>query len=100
MRLKAAFDKDGVLRTFTVFGDYPTIMPDRKIYFENESLFRGWMLLSYKKKAGASSGMENYPIKHALDKDIRTWWSAGTGNAGEWLSVELDNKSIFQSGTQ
>ena len=47
----AAFDKDGVLKTFTAFGDYPTVMPDRKIDFEKESLFKGWMLLSYKKKA-------------------------------------------------
>ena len=89
----AAFDKDGVLRTFTAFGDYPTIMPDHKIDFDNESLFRGWMLLSYKKKAEASSALENYPIKNAFDEDIRTWWSAGTGNAGEWLSIELDDSS-------
>lgn len=93
----AAFDKDGVLRTFTAFGDYPTIMPDHKIDFEKENLFRGWMLLSYKKKAEASSFMENYPIKNAFDEDIRTWWSASTGNAGEWLSVELDNKSTVNA---
>jgi xylan 1,4-beta-xylosidase len=91
----ASFDKDGVLRTFTSFGDYPTIMPDRKIDFEKESLFRGWMLLSYNKKATASSSMDNYPVKNAFDEDIRTWWSASTGNAGEWLSVELgDNTTI------
>jgi xylan 1,4-beta-xylosidase len=89
----AAFDKDGVLRTFTAFGDYPTVMPDHKIDFDNESLFRGWMLLSFKKRAEASSGMENYPIKNAFDEDIRTWWSAGSGNPGEWLSVELDDNS-------
>jgi xylan 1,4-beta-xylosidase len=88
----AAFDKDGVLRTFTTFGDYPTIMPDHKINFEKESLFRGWMLLSYKKKAEASSSMEKYPVINALDEDIRTWWSASTGNAGEWLNVELEDK--------
>ncbi len=89
----AAFDKDGVLRTFTVFGDYPTIMPDRKIDFEKGSLFKGWMLLSYKKKAEASSAMDNYPVKNAFDEDIRTWWSASTGDAGEWLRVELDDNS-------
>jgi xylan 1,4-beta-xylosidase len=88
----ACFDKDGVLRTFTAFGDYPTRLPDRKIDFEKESLFRGWMLLSYNKKAAASSSLEKYPVKNAFDEDIRTWWSASTGNAGEWLSVELDNK--------
>lgn len=93
----AAFDKDGVLRTFTAFGDYPTIMPDRKIDFEKENLFSGWMLLSYKKKAEASSSMEKYPVENAFDEDIRTWWSASSGNAGEWLSVELDDKSTVNA---
>jgi len=88
----ACFDKDGGLRTFTAFGDYPTIMPGRKIDFEKESLFRGWMLLSYNKKAAASSSVEKFPVKNAFDENIRSWWSASTGNAGEWLSVELDNK--------
>lgn len=93
----AAFDKDGVLRTFTAFGDYPTIMPDRKIDFEKESLSKGWMLLSYKKNAEASSAMENYPVNNAFDEDIRTWWSARTGNNGEWLSVELDDNSTVNA---
>jgi hypothetical protein len=88
----ASFDKNGVLRTYTAFGDYPTIMPGRKIDFEKESLFTGWMLLSYNKKATASSSMEKYPVHNAFDENIRTWWSANTGNPGEWLSVELDNK--------
>ena len=88
----ACFDKDGVLRTFTAFGDYPTIMPDHKIDFEKESLFKGWMLLSYHKKATASSSKEKYPIANAFDEDIRTWWSANTGNPGEWLSVDLNDK--------
>jgi xylan 1,4-beta-xylosidase len=88
----AAFDKDGVLRTFTAFGDYPTIMPDHKIDFEKESLFSGWMLLSYKKKVEASSSEEKYPAANAADEDIRTWWSAKTGNAGEWISIGLDDK--------
>jgi xylan 1,4-beta-xylosidase len=93
----AAFDKDSVLRTFTAFGDYPTIMPDHKIDFEKESLFRGWMLLSYKKNAEASSSMDKYPVKNAFDEDIRTWWSAGTRDEGEWLSVELDDKSTVNA---
>lgn len=93
----AAFDKDGVLRTFTAFGDYPTIMPDRKIDFEKEGLSKGWMLLSYKKNAEASSAMDNYPVKNAFDEDIRTWWSANTGDAREWLSVELDDNSAINA---
>jgi len=93
----AAFDKDGVLRVFTAFGDYPTIIPDRKIDFEKESLFKNWMLLSYKKDAEASSSLDKFPVKNAIDEDIRTWWSANTGNAGEWLSVKLDDKSTVNA---
>ncbi len=88
----ASFDKDEVLRTFTAFGDYPTLIPKRKIDFEKESLFRGWMLLSFSKKAAASSSMEEFPVENAFDENIRTWWSANSGEAGEWLSVELDDK--------
>ena len=93
----AAFDNDGVLRTFTVFGDYPAVLPDRKIDFEKESAFKGWMLLSYKKKAGASSAMDAFPVSNAFDEYIRTWWSASTGDSGEWLSVELDEGSTMNA---
>ena len=93
----AAFDKDGGLRVFTAFGDYPNMMPDHKIDFEKESLFKGWMILSYNKKAEASSSLEKYPVKNAVDENIRTWWSANTGNPGEWLSVQLDDKSTINA---
>ncbi len=93
----AAFDKEGVLRTFTAFGDYPAIIPDRKVDFEKESTFRGWMLLSYKKNAGASSVMDGFPVSNAFDEDIRTWWSANSGDTGEWLSVELDEGSVVKA---
>jgi xylan 1,4-beta-xylosidase len=93
----AAFDEDGVLRTFTAFGDYPTIMPDRKIDFEKENLFKGWMLLSYKKNAEASSSLDSFPVINAFDENIRTWWSASSGDPGEWLGVELDDKSTVNA---
>jgi hypothetical protein len=93
----ACFDKDGVLRTFTAFGDYPTVMPDRKIDFEKEDLFRGWMLLSYNKKITASSSLENYQASYASDENIRSWWSAATGNPGEWLCMELSNDATINA---
>jgi hypothetical protein len=93
----ADIDKDGVMRTFTAFGDYPTIVPDHKMDFENESLFKGWMLLSFKKNADASSALERFPVNNAFDEDIRTWWSAETGNPGEWISVELDDNSTVNA---
>lgn len=93
----AAFDEDGVMRTYTAFGDYPTVVPDKKIDFKNESLFKGWMLLSFKKNAQASSAMDTLPVENAFDENIRTWWSASSGDAGEWISVELDDNSTVNA---
>jgi xylan 1,4-beta-xylosidase len=88
----ASFDKDGVLRTYTAFGDYPIIMPHKKLGAKDDkSLFSGWMLLSYNKKASASSSLDGYPIANAFDENVKTWWSAKTGKKGEWLSVELND---------
>lgn len=51
------------------------------------------MLLSYRKNADASSAVDGFPVSNAFDEDIRTWWSAASGDSGEWLSVELDKAS-------
>jgi len=85
---------DGQLVTDTYLGDYPQYAPGTT----KHSLMKKspkWMLLSYNKKATASSvlganGKQNFDIANAFDEDIRTWWSAATGNAGEWLQVDLD----------
>jgi xylan 1,4-beta-xylosidase len=45
--------------------------------------------LSYDKKAEASSERTNFPAANAFDENIQTWWCAETGNAGEWLKVDL-----------
>ena len=86
----SGFDKEGHLITYTGFGDYPVILPDYK-YKNPDELFRGWMLLSYKKNAEASSQISSFPAKFAFDEDIRTYWSATTGSKGEWLTVDLGN---------
>ncbi len=85
----ALFDRDGVLRVFTAFGDYPMKMPDHKIDFSKESILPEWMLLSYNKPAKASSSVNEFPAKNAFDENIRTWWSAKSGNKNEWLSLDL-----------
>ena len=48
-----------------------------------------WMLLSLNKSAAASSGTD---AALAFNEDIRTWWSAATGRAGEWLAVNLGGR--------
>ena len=90
------FDKDGELYTYTGWGDYPMIIPNKKVNSPDE-LFSGWMLLSYNKKIETSSTLERHPDNYAVNEDIRTWWSAKTGEKGEYLSVDLDNISTIHA---
>lgn len=80
--------------TNTYLGDYPQYAPgEGKAPLDKSA---GWMLLTYKKTAEASStlvekprGKYTFETDRAFDEDIRTWWSAATGNAGEWLKVDM-----------
>jgi hypothetical protein len=87
---------DGQLVTNTYLGDYPQLVPGTaKDPLQDNS--PQWMLLSYNKPASASSTLaagtrQNFTIKNAFDEDIQTWWSAASGNKGEWLQVDLQKK--------
>ena len=84
----AGFTSDGQMFCNTYLGDYPQFVPGAsKSPAANNS--PGWMLLSYRKSATASSALEQFPVKNALDEDVRTWWSAASGKPGEWLQVDL-----------
>jgi xylan 1,4-beta-xylosidase len=74
------FDADGQLHANTLFGDYPQLATGGQ---------PGWMLLSYKKRAEASSSLDGFPPVNAFDEDVRTYWSARSDKPGEWLSVNL-----------
>lgn len=88
--LPTGFDKAGNLFTYSDFGDYPLTMPNHK--WKNVSeLNSGWMLLSYNKPAKSSSSIEKNPANFAFNENIRNYWSAKTGNKGEWLSVDLES---------
>lgn len=84
----AGFDKDGVLYANTAFGDYPHYLPDGPAD-HLRSRFTGWMLLNYKKPVQVSSTLGAYYANHAVDEDIKTYWSAATGNKGEWIQTDL-----------
>jgi hypothetical protein len=103
------FDEDGEIYTYTGFGDYPLIVPNKKIN-SPEELFPDWMLLSYKKKVEVSSTLPEYHItrdwywdtlectvnsaaENLNDEEIRTWWSAATDNDSEWFKMDLGNVS-------
>lgn len=80
----AGFDEDGVMFCNQNFADYPHEVPNGK--FDAAAQQPKWMLLSYNKKAAASSG--EHP-ELAVNEDIRDWWSADTAEPGEWLCVDL-----------
>jgi hypothetical protein len=82
------FCDDGQMYCNTYLGDYPQFLPGDKAS-QSKGNSPGWMLLSYNKKAEASSELPNFPVKNAFDENIQTWWSAKTGNPGEWLNLDL-----------
>ena len=84
----AGFDEDGVMYCNTRLGDFPQIMPtEKRDPFSNNCA--EWMLLSYGKKAEASSSLPGHKTRLAFDEDVKTWWAAKTSNRGEWLRVDL-----------
>ena len=84
----AGFDKDGILYSNTAFGDYPQL-PARKQKDHLSGNFTGWMLLNYNKPVQVSSTLGGYAANNAVDENIRTYWSAATGNPHEWIQTDL-----------
>jgi hypothetical protein len=76
------FTSDGQLVTDTYLGDYPH-------YIGGSRGLVGWMLLSRKKPVTSSSSLDDHTPELAVDEDVRSWWSAKSGDAGEWLQVDL-----------
>jgi xylan 1,4-beta-xylosidase len=90
------FDKDGVMYVYTGFGDFPFKVPTKKINGPEE-LFPKWMLLSYNKPVEVSSELPDHPKSYATDEEIRTFWSAKTGDKGEWISMDLQKKCTINA---
>jgi len=84
----AGVDENGEMYSNTYLADYPQFLPGVNPDAKHDNLV-GWMLLSYKKPATASSSMSKFPVENAFDETGRTWWSAASGNKGEWLQVDL-----------
>jgi hypothetical protein len=83
----AGFTSDGQLFCNTYLGDYPQYPPGTKVDPEHPT--PGWMLLSYHKAAEAFSTLDGHPVTNAFDENIHDFWSAQTGDKGEWLKVDL-----------
>ena len=76
---KAGFDRDGELWCDQRYGDWPVNM-DAEPFAKPD-----FMLLSYRKPVGVSSGLGADKI---TNENVQDWWRADTGS-GEWCSVDL-----------
>jgi xylan 1,4-beta-xylosidase len=90
------FDAEGNMYASTERGDFPFIIPEKKIESPQE-LETGWILLSYKKPVEASSQLFEHPAENAVNEDVRTYWSAQNGKSDEWLSVDLENNFLVKA---
>lgn len=88
----AGFDKDDVMYMDAAFGDYPHYLPT-EVQDHLKSGFTGWMLLNYNKPVTVSSTLGSFYANDAVDESIKTYWSAKTGDKGEWIQTDLGNIS-------
>ncbi len=97
----AGFDKDDIMYCNTSYGDYPHYLPGKETAVYNAPAasggFCGWMLLNYNKPVAVSSTLGNYAANFAVDENIKTYWSAATGNAGEWILTDLGRVSTVNA---
>ncbi len=82
------FEADGQMWSSSRFGDFPHWAPEGKVD-DIESLFTGWMLLSYRKPLTASSTLGEFTPSRAADENPRTFWVAGSKQPGETLTMDL-----------
>ena len=92
----AFFDKDGVFYTYTGFGDFPHLMPNKKLK-SPEDYQPSAMLLSYNKPIEVSSQIEGHTKNYAINENIQDYWSAKSGDKGEWLLIDLQDKCKVSS---
>lgn len=97
------FDKDDVMYCNTTFGDYPHYIPGERFTGSSygkdgkSEYFTGWMLLNYNKPVQVSSTLGGYLPNNAVDELAKTYWSAISGNKGEWIQTDLGNISTINA---
>jgi hypothetical protein len=90
----AGFDKDDVMFCDAAFGDYPRFLPDNG---SKSGQFTGWMLLNYDKPVQVSSTWGAFAANQAVDENMKTCWSAATGQKGEWIISDLGSLSTVHA---
>ncbi len=97
------FDKEDKMFCNTTFGDYPHFIPaagiDGSQYGKDgkSPYFTGWMLLNYNKPVQVSSTLGGFVPNNAVDELTKTYWSARSGDKGEWIQTDLGNISAVNA---
>jgi len=97
------FDKEDKMFCNTTFGDYPHYIPaagiDGSQYGKDgkSPYFTGWMLLNYNKPVQVSSTLGGFVPNNAVDELTKTYWSARSGDKGEWIQTDLGNISAVNA---
>lgn len=81
------FDRDGLMYSNTMFGDYPHYAPAAA---GKLGAFTGWMLLSYKKPVKAFSAMDNWSAANLVDENAKTFWLASDKGNQQWVEIDLE----------
>lgn len=84
----AYIDENGQLHTNTTLGDYPMYTPAKDKNSPTLSA-PAWNLLSFGKAVSVSSTFGTHSASNAVDENMKTYWSASTGQSGEWMKVDL-----------
>ena len=79
------------------FGDYPFVIPNKKVDEQHDWRLDGYNLLSLNKAVTVSSALEGYEPEKAADETVETWWSACSGEAGEWLAIDLGKEETVRA---
>jgi len=96
--LPGKYYPDGQMSFSSRFGDFPHYVPTAKTD-DPDSLFTGWMLLSYRKKATATSTMavpsdvaakgQTFDASNLTDENPRTLWVAARNVPDERVTIDL-----------
>lgn len=92
----AGYHADGQMWIDTRFGDFPHRMPDHALK-DGEDTFTGWMLLSYRKHAVASSSLADHPASTVTDENPRTFWVAASNTPGQTLTLDLGGERTVRA---
>lgn len=92
----ARFYPDGQMAVSTRFGDFPRLIAHGPMA-DPDSLFAGWMLLSYRARALASTAIPGHGPDQVTDENPRTFWVAAHNRKGETLTLDLGTAKTLRA---